>query len=55
MVILKNNKPKYVLVDYNNLIKVEQEETAVAVHSTIDEVANSILSRHLDAFKELAK
>ena len=55
VVILKNNKPKYVLVDDNNLIKVEQEETAVAEQSTIDEVANSILSRHLDAFKELAK
>jgi len=46
-VILKNNKPKYVLVEYDTLIKNEQGGTEVA--------ANSVLSRHLDAFKELAK
>ncbi|MBJ6746368.1 type II toxin-antitoxin system Phd/YefM family antitoxin [Streptococcus sp. 121] len=52
-VILKNNKPKYVLVDYNTL--VQEEEAVVADQASVDEVANSILSRHLDAFKELAK
>ncbi|MEX2785629.1 type II toxin-antitoxin system Phd/YefM family antitoxin [Streptococcus sp. H49] len=54
-VILKNNKPKYVLVDYNTLIQGEKAESVVADQASVDEVANSILSRHLDAFKELAK
>ena len=50
-VILKNNKPKYVLLDYNTLV---QEEIVVADQASVDDVANAILSRHLDAFKELA-
>lgn len=55
VVILKNNKPKYVLVEYDTLIKNEQGGTEVAERVTVDDVANSVLSRHLDAFKELAK
>ena len=55
VVILKNNKPKYVLVEYDTLIKNEQGGTEVAERVTVDEVANSVLSRHLDAFKELTK
>ena len=54
-VILKNNTPKYVLVDYQSLIKEEQETPVVVEQATLDEVATSVLSRHLDAFKELAK
>ena len=54
-VILKNNKPKYVLVEYDALSKNEQAGTEVAEQTTVDDVANSVLSRHLDAFKELAK
>ena len=54
-VILKNNTPKYVLVDYQSLIKEEQATPTVVEQSTLDEVATSVLSRHLDAFKELAK
>lgn len=54
-VILKNNKPKYVLVEYDTLIKNEQAGTEVAEQTTVDDVANSVLSHHLDAFKELAK
>lgn len=54
-VIIKNNKPKYVLVEYDTLIKNEQGGTGVAEQTTVDDVANSVLSRHLDAFKELAK
>lgn len=52
-VILKNNKPKYVLVNYNTLL--QEKNAVVADQASVDEVANSILSRHLDAFKELAK
>ena len=55
VVILKNNKPTYVLVEYDTLIKNEQGGTEVAERVTVDDVANSVLSRHLDAFKELAK
>ncbi|HEL1856589.1 type II toxin-antitoxin system Phd/YefM family antitoxin [Streptococcus suis] len=54
-VILKNNTPKYVLLDYQSLIKEEQATPTVVEQSTLDEVATSVLSRHLDAFKELAK
>ena len=54
-VILKNNKPKYVLVDYNTLVQEEQTEADVTNQASVDEVASSILSRHLEAFKELAK
>lgn len=54
-VILENNKPKYVLVDYDTLIKNEQGGTEVAEQATVNDVANSVLSRYLDAFKELAK
>ncbi|HGD3914791.1 TPA: type II toxin-antitoxin system Phd/YefM family antitoxin [Streptococcus agalactiae] len=54
-VILKNNTPKYVLVDYQSLIKEEQDTPVVIEQTTLDEVATSVLSRHLDAFKELAK
>lgn len=54
-VILKNNTPKYVLVDYQSLIKEEQVISTVVEQSTLDEVATSVLSRHLGAFKELAK
>ncbi|HEN7611233.1 TPA: type II toxin-antitoxin system Phd/YefM family antitoxin [Streptococcus agalactiae] len=54
-VILKNNTPKYVLVDYQSLIKEEQDTPVVVEQTTLDEVVTSVLSRHLDAFKELAK
>lgn len=54
-VILKKNKPKYVLVDYNTLVQEEQTEAVVADQASVDEVTSSILSRHLEAFKELAK
>ncbi|MBS4770814.1 type II toxin-antitoxin system Phd/YefM family antitoxin [Carnobacteriaceae bacterium zg-ZUI240] len=54
-VILKNNISKYVLVDCQSLIKEEQVTSTVVKQSTLDEVATSVLSRHLNAFKELAK
>lgn len=33
----------------------QEQEDVVAEQTSVDEVANSILSCHLDAFKELAK
>ena len=49
-VVLKNNVPRYVILDFNQL---GEEETA-----STDEVlasARKILKKHLPAFKELAK
>lgn len=49
-VILKNNAPRYVLIDYSKF----QQDT-IADDATIEEAANNILSKHLKAFEELAK
>lgn len=49
-VILKNNKPKYVLVEYSQL-----ENEQYASDSEVGEVANTVLSKHIKAFEELAK
>ena len=49
-VIIKNNKPKYLLVDLENdnyLELTEDEKREV--------VARRILSKHIKAFRELAK
>ena len=54
-VILKNNTPKYVLVDYQSLINEKKDTSTVVDQSTLDEVATAVLSRHLDAFKVLVK
>ncbi len=50
MVILKNNVPRYVLIDYSELMK---EEAADDVE--VSQVAERILSKHRKAFEELAK
>lgn len=49
-VILKNNKPRYVLIEYSQL---EKEE--IVDEMEVDEVAKKILSKHMKAFEELAK
>ena len=49
-VILKNNVPRYVLIEYSQL---ENEETIG--DEEVDEVAKRVLSKHMKAFKELAK
>ena len=54
-VILKNNTPKYVLVDYQSLVNEVKMTPTVVEESTLDEIATSVLSRHFEAFKELAK
>lgn len=50
VVILKNNAPRYVLIDYSKF----QQET-IADDSTVEEATNNILSKHLKAFEELGK
>jgi len=49
-VILKNNKPRYVLIEYSQL---EKEE--IVGDMEVEDVAKNILFRHLKAFEELAK
>ena len=49
-IILKNNAPRYVLVDYS----LFQQDT-VAEETDVDAAATRILSRHFKAFEELAK
>ncbi len=49
-VILKNNSPRYVLIDYSKL----QEETD-ADNEALEAVATRILQKHKKAFEELAK
>ena len=50
-VVFKNNKPKYLIVNLENsdlLLDLTEDEK-------IDIVAKRILTKHLHAFKELAK
>lgn len=47
VIVLKNNKPQYVVSKYNNNIKTEMQMLTI--------VAKMILTEHIDAFKELAK
>jgi len=49
-VILKNNAPRYVIMDFSLLYK------NVAAHDAdVDAIASRILKKHLKAFEELAK
>ncbi|MFI3330037.1 MAG: type II toxin-antitoxin system Phd/YefM family antitoxin [bacterium] len=52
-VIVKNNKPKYVLVDFNEYDEFE----AYRMHRAklIQEIGDAILEENDEAFKELAK
>ena len=49
-IILKNNAPRYVLLDYSLLTK-----TAVADDLDVDVAASRILAKHIVAFRELSK
>lgn len=49
-VILKNNAPRYILVDFNAF---RDNEFSDNVH--VEEVAQNILERHIKAFEALAK
>ena len=49
-VILKNNAPRYVLLDYSLL----QQDT-VADNMDVESAATQILAKHIKAFEELAK
>jgi len=49
-VILKNNAPRYVLIDYGLLL-----QDAVANDSDVDAAAVRLLSKHVKAFEALAE
>lgn len=49
-IILKNNTPRYVLIDYSQLSKVE-----TAKDEDVHEVAKKMMAKHMKAFEELAK
>lgn len=49
-IILKNNAPRYVLIDYNLF-----RQNAIADDEDVDAVASRILAKHRKAFEELAK
>ena len=52
-VILKNNKPRYIVVDFE---EYEAVKTALQMRKEkIDEIADSILEDNMEAFLELAK
>ena len=56
-VILKNNAPRYVLLDYSLFFKSSEGSlcNAVADDMSLDTAATHILSKHIKAFEELAK
>ena len=49
-IILKNNAPRYVLVDYSLF-----RQNVVADDVDVDAAASRILAKHIRAFEELAK
>ena len=49
-VILKNNAPRYVLIDYGKL-----QADVEADNETLEDVATRLLQKHMKAFEELAK
>ena len=49
-IILKNNAPRYVLLDYNLF-----RQNTIADDVDVDAAASRILTKHIKAFEELAK
>jgi antitoxin Phd len=50
VVILKNNKPKYIIIEYDEFAKEAKTD-----EDKLDEIAERVLSKNIEAFKELAK
>ena len=50
VVIMKNNKPKYILLDFEQFSKEASSE-----EEKLDTIADRILEENMEAFKELAK
>ncbi|MFI3214228.1 MAG: type II toxin-antitoxin system Phd/YefM family antitoxin [Eubacteriales bacterium] len=52
-VILKNNKPRYVLVDFDEYDEIQELRAKRA--KNISDTANFLIDENLEAFEELAK
>ena len=50
VIIFKNNKPKYKIIDIENEVTIEMSDD-----EKIDFVANRVLEQYRSAFEELAK
>lgn len=50
VVIMKNNKPKYVIIEFDEFSK-----EVTAGDEKVEEIADRILYENIQAFKELAK
>ena len=50
VVILKNNKPKYIIIEYNEFSKDAKSD-----EEKIEEIADRVLAQNMEAFKELVK
>lgn len=50
VVILKNNKPKYIIIEYDEFSKEAETDDDI-----IDDIADRVLAQNIEAFKELAK
>ncbi len=50
IVIMKNSKPKYVLIEFEEFSK-----EATTEEEKIEKIANRVLLENMEAFKELAK
>jgi antitoxin Phd len=50
VVIMKNNKPKYVVIEFEEFSKEAKTE-----EDEIEKIADKILFENMEAFKELAK
>ena len=50
VVVLKNNKPKYVIIEYEEFSREEIFE-----EEKVKEIADRVLVQNFEAFKELAK
>ncbi|MDD4295947.1 MAG: type II toxin-antitoxin system Phd/YefM family antitoxin [Ruminiclostridium sp.] len=50
VVILKNNRPKYVLIEYEEFAKEAKSE-----EDKLQDIANRVLENNIGAFRELAK
>lgn len=50
VVIMKNNKPKYILIEFDEFSKESSDDSDI-----IDSIADRILNQNIEAFRELAK
>ena len=50
VIILKHNRPKYVVIEYEEFAKEATSEDDI-----FDDIANRVLEKNMEAFRELAK